>query len=473
LGFRSITRKFFRLEIESNYFNEKISNVYFWDLIRWNVHRQVIQKSGLHGEAQQIPKKETKKIFEWFSYCLKTIFLRNAFLSQRCDILFFGHPRRKKLSDGFWWDIYCDPIIEYIRNDFDCLLIEKPYLKKHLTPSKTYKYRYLDFPYLLADLLRKIKIFNIKLSEHEEILLEKIQEEIEKAFNVALEDLKPIVEQVLCLRISHLFIYVLLLRLVKPKIAVVICNYDNKIFIEACTKCKVPVLELQHGSSMGAYHLGYSFPQINMQRIRFPNYLLVFGDFWRKRAEYPISPERIYSVGFPFFEMEASKYKFIEKNHQILFISQGTIGKELSKFAVELSKRNDIGYDIVYKLHPGEYRRWRKEYPWLATSKINVIKDDKTPLYKLFAASMIQVGVYSTAIYEGLGFGLRTVLIDLPGIEYMDELIENGIVSVLTDVDEFVAYLSLTNKKQESDAFLFKKYALENITKVFAGVIEK
>ncbi len=55
------------------------------------------------------------------------------------------------------------------------------------------------------------------------------------------------------------------------------------------------------------------------------------------------------------------------KKKQIIFISQGITGKELSKKAVELSDNNN-GYKIIYKLHPGEFAEWDKEYPWLATA---------------------------------------------------------------------------------------------------------
>ena len=41
-----------------------------------------------------------------------------------------------------------------------------------------------------------------------------------------------------------------------------------------------------------------------------------------------------------------------------------TIGRELSKLAVELSgKIQGTDYKIIYKLHPGEYQDWKNRYP--------------------------------------------------------------------------------------------------------------
>jgi hypothetical protein len=45
-------------------------------------------------------------------------------------------------------------------------------------------------------------------------------------------------------------------------------------------------------------------------------------------------------------------------------------------------------------------------------------------LYEQLANSEFQAGVFSTALYEGIEFNCKTILLDLPGIEYMDNFIE-------------------------------------------------
>ena len=42
----------------------------------------------------------------------------------------------------------------------------------------------------------------------------------------------------------------------------------------------------------------------------------------------------------------------------------------------------------------------------------------------MFSVSEYQLGVFSTALYEGVEFGCKTILADLPGIEYMDQFIK-------------------------------------------------
>jgi hypothetical protein len=221
-------------------------------------------------------------------------------------------------------------------------------------------------------------------------------------------------------------------------------------------------VELQHGV-INKYHLGYSFPGASRIKRTFPDYLFVFGEFWKHVAEYPIEKERIFSVGYPYLESELKKYPTVKKQNQVLFISQGTIGKEMSKFASELSERENFPFSIAYKLHPGEYSRWRKEYPWLLKAKLRVIDDDQIPLYGLFAESNIQIGVHSTAIFEGLNYGLRTFLLDLPGVEYMDYLIEKEVATMATSVDDLLEKIQKGKNSGIAMDFFFKPNSLDNI----------
>jgi len=108
-------------------------------------------------------------------------------------------------------------------------------------------------------------------------------------------------------------------------------------------------------------------------------------------------------------------------------LSQGAIGSLISD---TILKNIDIfsGKKIFYKLHPGEYERW-EEYPSLVelvkTYEVVLIKDEIN-LYELLARSDTQVGVFSTALYEGVFFDCKTILLNITGIEYMESFIKNS-----------------------------------------------
>jgi hypothetical protein len=141
----------------------------------------------------------------------------------------------------------------------------------------------------------------------------------------------------------------------------------------------------------------------------------------------PLPAERRQAYGFKYFEHRAQPYRHAEKSpRRLLVISQGTIGRELAE-AVLRSAPALAHCEIKYKLHPSEAQRW-KEYPALVelAKRPNVEIVLEGNLYELMSTCAWQVGVYSTALYEGQALGLQTALVNLPGIEYMKRWFERG-----------------------------------------------
>jgi len=461
MTFRSISEAFLQMEDELDLFDQRIEGVYFWERIRFPLHYEILKKAGVIGEAHTRLERTTVNRSRSALRSLKNAFVKNPYLVPKSEILFLGSSRRKLRSDDKWWDIYCDPVIEHLGRSYT--YFESAYLNGHLTPAKTDNIRYLDFPLYMAAVRRKFSLVEFSLTGSERSLLKNVREQIADRFGVTIA-LEKIVQRDLLIRKSVLPVYRALLKKVSPKIAFVVCSYGKETFIEACKSMKIPVVELQHGV-VSPYHLGYSFPGSKRTKRTFPDYLFSFGDFWKMGVEYPISKDRICSVGYPYLEDEAKQYAGIKKKDQIVFISQGTVGKEMSRFAVQLGARNDFPLKIVYKLHPGEYARWQREYPWLIESDIQVVDDDSIPLYQLFAESRIQVGVNSTALYEGLIFGLQTILLDLPGVEYMEHLIEQQVARVISSPEELVEGIRNELVPKVKTERFFKPNSLNNIKK--------
>ena len=472
MNIKTIVENIFQMEDELDLFRKKIGNVHFWELVRFNVFRQLTEVTGFYGQGHTKLEVDSEVRRNYILNAVKNIFHKNPFLTSKCDILFFGSPRRKLMEDRLWWDIYCDPVMENLGDSYKCFLLESPLLNSHLFPVKTTHIRYLDLALFLGAVLIKAKLARFCLSKAEENKLEEIEKQINDRFNARI-NIKKTVTSRLLVRKSILPIYTFLIKKISPKVVVVTVSYGNKIIIEACRKLDIPVVELQHGAGIGRYHLGYSFPNEFTKTRTFPDYFLAFGGFWKNRCKYPIEKHRIFDVGYPFFEMETRKYAQVSKKDQVVFISGGPIGEKMSRFAVQLKARRDFPLDIVYKLHPGEYGRWQKEYPWLVNSGVIIIDDDSVPLYKLLAQSRALIGVNSTVIYEGLGFGLRTFLLDLPGIEYMDELIESQVVSVVSTVNELVEKIRQPEQQQVGVDNFFKPNALDNISNALEEIIRR
>lgn len=250
----------------------------------------------------------------------------------------------------------------------------------------------------------------------------------------------------------------------------IVVSYGKEAFIEACQRQGIPVVELQHGV-INKYHYGYDFPP-NHPKDAFPNYIFTFGPHWTKEANFPIPDKNIIPVGFPYLEKQREAVSDIETKNQLLFISSGySSGRQFSRIAVDAA--NQLDSEIVYKLHPNEYDNWKTQYPWLIKSKVQVIDTDKPSLYKLFAESKGQVGVCSTALFEGITFGLPTFVVELPCVEYFQTSIELGDVVPVPTVEALIEKVQANQAPKSDGRRYFIEDPLPRIDSAIKKVIEE
>ena len=373
-------------------------------------------------EEDSFVTKNKLKLIKLKKYLKSLIYVqRNPFLTRKKDIIFLSHPRRKLQSNGKWWDIFTDPIIDEL--NLSSVSIEDDFLNRYLSPAQTRNLRYFTFLDTLTNLKRLLFFKRQQITEKEKIFLNSISEALFQRFGHRI-DVAGFVNGLFIRRKRINPIYKKLLKRIKPKIVIVIVSYGKENFIEVCKEMNILVIELQHGV-ISKYHVGYSYEGKKARKETFPDYFFTFGDYWSLVVNFPVESKRIISTGYPFFENQKKAYKSTKKKNQILFISQPTSGGEtLSKLAAELSNLEHFDYHVVYKLHPRESYSWKNLYPWLLECKAEVIDHKGKQLYQLFAESKIQIGINSTALYEGLGFNLRTYILDEPGIEYMQSLLD-------------------------------------------------
>ena len=474
LSFKNLYEKFIQFEEHNQLFNKKIANVFFWERIRFTVFVRILRK--MINDSENEKKELRKKSFRISNYFLKfrnylaAIFRiwRNPFLVKKRDIIFFSNSRRKKQDDGYWWDIYIDHLENKL--DYSTILFEKDIFLKYRKPVKTDNMVYLTYLDLLVDLKKYFRRSRVKLNDVEVDYLRKITTEMRSQLGDSI-DLVDLVYHNLTIRQRIIPYYQKLIKKIEPKAVIVVCSYGKEDFIEVCKQNNIPVIEIQHGV-ITKYHIGYSYEKDSAKKISFPDFLFTFGEYWRESVTYPIPKEKIINVGYPELEIRKQQYQDVKKKKQILFISQTTIGAKLSKFAVEISQIKDLDYKIVYKLHPFEFLSWKEDYPWLVQSNLEIVDHQGLNLYHLFAESEVLVGVYSTAIFEGLSFQLKTFLVNLTGIDYMDDLIKRGIATKIRKPEELFSKLSDEKAAQFDTESFFKNNSINNIREELNKIIK-
>ena len=192
----------------------------------------------------------------------------------------------------------------------------------------------------------------------------------------------------------------------------------NFALTRAAHELGIPVVELQHGTIYPA-HAAYNLPVADSPYS--PDYLLGWGGYWlRQTRNFPA--RKALAVGYPFLERALADHPRAPHGGTplVLFISQGTIGKDLSALAVELGRKAGNAYRIVFKPHPNEVKSWRRLYPDLVDSGVEVAEDATRGIYSWLAEADAVAGVYSTAMIEGLVWGVKAYVFSrLPGAETM------------------------------------------------------
>ena len=462
---RDICEVFFNLEEKYNLNYQEIQGCYPWQLIRMFLYYDITRRTQTFGAPQQQSLSIFDKIKSFTPFVKNSIFHSPFGGKENKDILIFDHPR-KVIYDGEYCDIYSNFLVDFLKDSYSFEVLEAPYLNKHFTKKQSY-IKYTDRIQLGSYIYKKFN--KIQFTDEEMSLISDVRKELEKAFNLEIN-----LEWILTIHILNFTYdykkYIELFKKRKPKMIFVVVAYENQAIVAAAKDLGITVVELQHGT-ITDYHLGYSYPKktrLGGEIKYFPDKILTFGDYWINSETCPIDSKDIIPIGFPYFESQSKDFINISpRKNQVLFISQGVIGKYLSKVAFELASELK-GYEVIYKLHPGEYATWRQNYPELVEASswdnFKVIDNSETPLYKLFAQSNYQVGAFSTAIYEGLMFNCKTFILDVPGVEYLDDLINKNYVFKISDASDLIDNLD-EFKPEDYDKNLFFKNLDEKLLK--------
>lgn len=465
------------LEFENDYkmHESEISGFKYWQFIRFGVYNEVLNKREDTGTSQVDTRniKAQHRLLKRIKNIKFMIKNNPLYGTREKDIIVLNHQRRVKSGDYFEC-IYTDNLLKAL--DYSYYVYEQPYIDEHFNPIYTKNVRYFDYVNFISgikitlwSLLISKSIFNFfSYQDHE--LINCLNEKFNAVFNTSIDFKKHIINAYIRYKVYSKY-YRKILKKISPKVILEVVYYSpsNLIFNDVAREMKIPVIELQHGT-MGKHHVAYNYLQ-KIKMPSFPDYIFTYGQFWSQTTRLPIDSENVKVVGWPYFEKKVnnSKQKKGLKDKlktTVLFISQGTIGKELSKIAVDISNKLDKDkYEIIYKLHPGEYARWKREYPWLINTNIEVINHNNKDMHYYFAKSDIQIGVYSTALFEGLGYGLETIIIKIYGYEIMEDLCEKGLVYLARNSDEIINYFKEKNFKERSYnlSYFWERNSMDNM----------
>ncbi|MCS7168844.1 MAG: hypothetical protein RMI91_03830 [Gemmatales bacterium] len=394
-----------------------------WEYLRVPIFLKCQEALGFFSPTPTLTLAE--RFFHWHTIrdLAYAIVAANPWLAPSRPVIFWAIARRVYYQ-GRWWDPYLDLFLGEINDHY--LYLERPEGGRRLGSVRRNSQYYTDwFAGASACTRRMIRCFADKTINWLQI--------IEKSFRQVAKIHVPISELGMSYLIARkvcLWQYRRLLSRLRPRVCIIIAlNPAERALVEVCRRLGIVTAELQHGM-IGPYDLTYTTPPGVIQKT-FPDYLLTFGPYWRKYTPIPTPSENSLDVGFPFLQKIVTDGKRPIREPRILVLGQPGCSRELGQWAIRLAQAAPPGYRVIFRPHPAET---------LDVNQVQMfesygieVPSPQRPLYELLASSEIQVGVFSTALYEGLAFGLKTYIVPLPGYQYMRPLLERGWARLLED----------------------------------------
>lgn len=320
------------------------------------------------------------------------IVIRLRFASRRQPrILFYGATGRLSRNDGTVYDLYNARIVgEHGRDRFIIVEDIDDGVNKTYRPDFTFR----DFALLIRLLAVLVRLFQGPR-------LRRFAGRVSTAYPALGFTPAESVEIVSTFCANYL-VNRLLVALLAPERALLICHYGREPFIAACQRQGVPVTELMHGA-IPAGHRFYSYPVSYSHlftRALFPNRIATYGEFWSRilLAGNMFRSESVIVAGYYLKVPPKLRKREPGDATRILITTQPTVQGELLEYIAFLESELDrSAWEIVIKPHPNEDAT---AYRGLSEPGFITISDRTT--YELLAECDIHISVYSSVLYEAI-----------------------------------------------------------------------
>lgn len=422
---------------------EKVNQIYdfkFKDFSVWSYYRMYFYYK--YAKDIGVLDESSSSLKLSFIYLFKILKMLNIYkLLKKNKYLILEHPRSNK--DGY--DIYTDDLVGVLGKE-NCSFFS---FSQGGISNKKNNVILLDLLKIISKVASKLLYKLVKKDYFSNNYSNFLQE-------LHIEDIRTYDSHYKRYYIEFViqyYFYYYVLKLKKIDKAFVTIYYLNLPLVIACKNLKIEVIEIQHGV-ISKYHLGYHFPYYETDF--FPDKIMFFSEYWQDVASYPKNAKQIVIGNSHLFTNQKDQIK--KNKNTILIISQATIGKKLEKFIMfNIKFLNE--YKIYFKLHPNEFNDKESKYKELLNiNNVSVVTNEYT-VNDLQNICEFQIGIYSTAIYEGIEKECKTILLKDTGIEYMDDLIEKNMVKSIDYAESLLDAMQNVSKPRKIIFFdKFKGY---------------
>lgn len=387
-------------------------NMLMWPFVRYDIFAHIIDKEIYQGDITSI---SNIVLHEKETFCnrivRRTREMLRAYMSKvsipQKDILFLSHSGANvKNADGKvynrLWDEYALIFPE------KTAMLESPidgYSSKDRVFSGVISSRYLDYKiWLKAKMKRQSKRDIVNIDAFVQYIQHNFPYELG---NVFLADLRIRLFDYAKKIGSQDKVYRKFFMQMKPKVVFVAeaCYGCNRAFLVwMLHDMQIPVYEIQHGL-VHQVHSAYNYSHLIFENKEYLEYLpdkfFVFGEFWKKHIELPVSCQVMGSANFTESINKRTEVE-CEIASRILIVLNYDPMMEL--IDILLSQLDDK-YSIVVKPHPLYQSVVDALEIFKENDKFSIVREGN--IFDSIIQAEYVIGDYSTVLYEATGCGKK------------------------------------------------------------------
>lgn len=433
-SFNKVLELYEAIEKDLHLDDSLINGVPWWDSLRYPLFQEILRDLRLRDDLATTTKapliyRKVKNGMKLLSHILSLLTSRSPLMISDKSILVWGHAR-KKFDNGLYTDIYSDPFVELFPDNLRVAIIARAGKYSGLKQKSPGISFCAESLISVAVLLSAIASLLLR-PRRDQTVINILESRLLQDFQIKYNLKNSILRSVANWHSLH-FVMTAYFRLKRPSHFFIVVSAGHEPVIAAAKAANIPTIELQHGSpSRGKLNYDYSS---GISKSSFPDYFLSFGEYWKNSVTLPIPKDRNLSFGFPYLANKISFYSMVEKENILLVVSQPVFATSLARFAIKALGVGDI--KVVFKPHPSEFVSDAPDYFRDLRDAGVFIAEESSDIYFLFSKARWQVGVFSTALYEGLCFNVALFLLPLPGFECMEPLVTCGLAKIIRSVDD-------------------------------------
>ena len=372
MNINEFTNAFFEFEAKHNYFDKKVKNLNWWDLVRHDLYYliyyelnniRIIEPIKRNSIFVRLIFRLKSKMYCYYIFCIALI--------TRPDKIFLSFPRFS--FRGIKSDYPIDYIVETYQNN-----------KMRIDQSK-----FLLFGQSKA---------KISLLDSNELL-----ERLNKHFNISLKiDMSSFINERISGYHNQLRFYKKIFKASNGKILIISQTGNQKGVFHAAAKNNLKTIEVQHGE-ICRNHPAYSYPKdikSIKSKIYIPDFLFVYSEYFKEKEFFYPEVKRIV-IGKYKKNIREKLSKTINDKYDLAIISANPYTNSLIEASKIISNKN-LNAKILFKLHPNENSLKEDIFKSFKEYKNISIFDSEEPIENILMLSSRILVVQSTTTYSAL-----------------------------------------------------------------------